>query len=276
MNYVGIIIISVSICIELVGGFFARSSRDGNWKTKSHLDITATGTVRAIIKYIKANKGVGSIEDFFSDDPNGQQRMMQKVHALRTAVADTQRNKKDTAYIHCHADQIFLSHNFVKSCKQKLIARKDDLNEFIIQLGECLYTIQSFYSNTNWVEMYGGVAYEDFGINDLMDVAALEEDTCLDNADYNSQCKNNIKVHGKLTSGYHQGRGNTKPAKAIGSSTGKCSHGGPDDDSRKLVARCGINKDSITPEWSPHSHLHKHAYTSAVQATENFLVANGQ
>ncbi|XP_052084587.1 hemicentin-1-like [Mytilus californianus] len=275
MNYVSIIIITVSICIELAGGFFARSSRDGNWKTKSHLDITATGTVRAISKYINANKGVGSIEDFFSYDPNGQQRMMQKVHALRTAVADTQRNKKDTAYIHCQADQIFLAHNFVKSCKQKLIARKDDLDEFIIHLGECLYTIQSFYSNTNWVEMYGGVAYEDFGINDLMDVAALEEDTCLDNADYNSQCKNNIKVNGKLTSGYHQGRGSTKPAKAIGSSTGKCSHGGPDDDSRKLVARCGINKDSITPEWSPHSHLHKQAYTAAVQATENFLVANG-
>lgn len=55
------------------------------------------------------------------------------------------------------------AHNFVKSCKQKLIARKDDIDEFIKQLGECLYTIQSFYSNTNWVEMYGGVAYDDFG-----------------------------------------------------------------------------------------------------------------
>ncbi|XP_052084581.1 uncharacterized protein LOC127721817 [Mytilus californianus] len=275
MNYVRNMIITLSICIELTGGFFARSSRDGNWRTKSHLDITATGTVRAISKYINANKGVGSIEDFFRDDPNGQQTMMQKVHALRSAVAETQKKKKDAAYIHCQADQIFLAHNFVKSCKQKLITRKDDHDELITQLGECLYTIQSFYSNTNWVEMYGVVAYEDFGINDLMDVAALEEDTCIDNADYNSECKNNIRVNGKLTSGYHHGRGNTKPAKAIGSSTGKCSHGGPDDDSRKLVARCGINKDSITPEWSPHSHLHKQAYTAAVQATENFLVANG-
>ncbi|CAC5388513.1 unnamed protein product [Mytilus coruscus] len=273
MNYVSIIIITVSICIELTGGFFARSSRDGNWRTKSHLDITATGTLRAISKYINANKR-GSIEDFFRDDQNGKHTMMKKVFALRKAVAETQENKKDTAYIHCHADQIVLAHNFVKSCKQKLIARKDDLDEFIKQLGECLYTIQSFYSNTNWVEMYGSVVYEDFGINDLMDVAALEEDTCLDNADYNSECKNNIRVNGKLTSGYHHRRANTKPAKAIGSSTGKCSHGGPDDDSRKLVARCGINKDSITPEWSPHSHLHKQAYTAAVQATENFLVAN--
>lgn len=51
----------------------------------------------------------------------------------------------------------------MKSCQPKLILRKDDLDEFTKQLGECLYTIQSFYSNTNWVEMYGGVAYGDFG-----------------------------------------------------------------------------------------------------------------
>ena len=32
----------------------------------------------------------------------------------------------------------------------------------------------------------------------------------------------------------------------LGSSTGKCSHGGPDDESRTGVARCGINKDSVS------------------------------
>ncbi|CAG2256285.1 unnamed protein product [Mytilus edulis] len=267
MNDVSILMLTFSLCIEQSNGFFARTIRDGNWRTRTHLDITAAGTFRAIEKYIKFNKrpGSGSIEDFF---------------------------------------------------KMKLIARQNDLDELITQLGECLYTIQSFYSNTNWVEMYGGVVYEDFGINDLMEVATLEEDTCLDNAEYKyvkslsefnkqgstgfkySHCMNNIIVNGKLTSGYHHGRGNTKPAsrlpfdklliiqrktqnkennislEAVGSLTGKCNHGGPDDDSRKLVARCGINKESFTPEWSPHSHLHEQAYTAAVQATENFLVAN--
>ncbi|VDI17903.1 Hypothetical predicted protein, partial [Mytilus galloprovincialis] len=152
--------------------------------TKTHLDITAAGTLRAIDKYIKSNKGSGSIDDFFGEDTNGKDTMMKKVFALRKAVADTQENRKNTAYIHCHADQIDLAHNFVKSCKKKLSSRINDTNEFITQLGECLYTIQSFYSNTNWVEMYGGKVYENFGINTLMDVAALEEDTCLDNADY--------------------------------------------------------------------------------------------
>ncbi|CAG2197413.1 unnamed protein product [Mytilus edulis] len=158
MNTVSILMLTFSICFELSDGFFARTIRDGNGMTKTHLDITAAGTIKSIDKYIKSNKGFGSIDDFFSGDTNRKDTMMKKVFALRKAVADTQENKKDIAYIHCHADQI------------------------------------------------------DLGINTLMDVAALEEDTCLDNADYNSECKNNIIVSGKLTSGYHHRRGNTKPA----------------------------------------------------------------
>jgi len=61
----------------------------------------------------------------------------------------------------------------------------------------------------------------------------------------------------------------------LGSSTGKCSHGGPDDESRTRVARCGINKDSVSANWSPHHYLHKQAYAAAVEATTNYLIANG-
>jgi hypothetical protein len=39
------------------------------------------------------------------------------------------------------------------------MARVEDLDELRRQLGECLYVVQSFYSNTNWVEMFGGVSY---------------------------------------------------------------------------------------------------------------------
>jgi hypothetical protein len=61
----------------------------------------------------------------------------------------------------------------------------------------------------------------------------------------------------------------------LGSSTGKCSHGGPDDESRTGVARCGINKDSVSAKWSPHHYLHKQAYAAAIEATTNYLIANG-
>jgi hypothetical protein len=58
---------------------------------------------------------------------------------------------------------ICTAHSFVKSCKTKLMARVEDLDELRRQLGECLYVVQSFYSNTNWVEMFGGVSYPNFG-----------------------------------------------------------------------------------------------------------------
>ena len=43
------------------------------------------------------------------------------------------------------------------------MARVEDIDELRRQLGECLYVVQSFYSNTNWVEMLGGVSYPNFG-----------------------------------------------------------------------------------------------------------------
>jgi hypothetical protein len=54
----------------------------------------------------------------------------------------------------------------------------------------------------------------------------------------------------------------------LGSLTGKCSHGGPDDESRTSVARCGINKDSVSVKWSPHHYLHKQAYAENSDAPE--------
>ena len=56
-----------------------------------------------------------------------------------------------------------IAHSFVKSCKQILQDSKQDMDLLLQQLGACLYTVQSFYSNTNWVEMNGNAVYEDFG-----------------------------------------------------------------------------------------------------------------
>ena len=61
----------------------------------------------------------------------------------------------------------------------------------------------------------------------------------------------------------------------LGSTTGKCSHGGPDDESRKLIAKCGINKETTIERLSPHYHLHNDAYLAAVAATKYFLIGKG-
>ena len=42
-----------------------------------------------------------------------------------------------------------------------------------------------------------------------------------------------------------------------------------------MIAKCGINKESVLEDWSPHHHLHLTAYEAAVKATKHFLIAEG-
>lgn len=58
--------------------------------------------------------------------------------------------------------------------------------------------------------------------------------------------------------------------------TGKCSHGGPSDAYKDVVATGGINKETSDPELSPHYHLHQVAGRAAVQATYDLLVGEGE
>jgi hypothetical protein len=48
-------------------------------------------------------------------------------------------------------------------CPNFICMSNDDLEELRKQVAVCLYTIQSFYSNTNWVEMKGSTPYLSFG-----------------------------------------------------------------------------------------------------------------
>ncbi|XP_063413566.1 von Willebrand factor A domain-containing protein 7-like [Mytilus trossulus] len=273
-------IVPILIVIPIfTSAFYTRHSPD--IRTYTHEDITEVGTLQALSSYIWKNKlkkqngsEISAVEVFYEKDASSKIEMGKSINAIIQSIADIQVEKKDTAYVHCHADQILLAHQHVISCKDKLIQLKNDVVELRKQLGECLYTVQSFYSNTNWVEMYGDVPYTDFGIKGkrLMAVALPEEDTCKDVENIDLNCEQNIIVKNKLTSGYHHGRGNIKPTRPIGSTTGKCSHGGPYDESRKMVAKCGINKETYTKNLSPHHHLHYRAYVSAVAATKDFFI----
>ncbi|CAC5380923.1 unnamed protein product [Mytilus coruscus] len=273
------IVVSILMTIPiLTSAFYTRQSPDR--RTYTHESITEVGTLQALSSYIWKNKlkqvgsEISAVEVFYEKDATSKIEMGKSINAIVQAIADTQVEKKDIAYVHCHADQILLAHQHVISCRDKLSQLKNDVVELRKQLGECLYTVQLFYSNTNWVEMYGEVPYEDFGIKGkrLMAVALPEEDTCKDVKNTDLNCGQNIIVKDKLTSGYHHGRGNTKPTRPQGATTGKCSHGGPNDESRKMVAKCGINKETFIERLSPHHYLHRRAYLSAVAATKDFLI----
>ncbi|XP_052083724.1 von Willebrand factor A domain-containing protein 7-like [Mytilus californianus] len=274
-------LLTVFVFTSSVSAFYPRQPPPADWRTKTHFDITVSGTLRAISTYIfnrnmtNATSSSSALDEFFGTDHNGWTAMLTTINTVRESVADTQEEKRGIPYVHCHADQIKLAHTHLIACRDKLSARKDDINELQKQIGECLYTIQSFYSNTNWVEMFGKTPYLDFGVKGmhLMRVATSDDDTCLDMENSLVSCKDNLLVTNMLTSGFHHGRGNLKPARPKNALKGKCSHGGLDDESRNLIAKCGINKETTVETLSPHYHLHGQAYEAAVEATKQFLIA---
>ncbi|KAG8448659.1 hypothetical protein GDO86_015656 [Hymenochirus boettgeri] len=135
------------------------------------------------------------------------------------------------------------------------------------RLGQILHSVQDFYSHTNWVEMGNTNIHPDLAVpgRDITSIAGVSDQTCTDCTI--DSCQNNI-VHAiqsrkLLTSGYY-GKDPKKPE-------GKCSHGGPFDDSQQLSAKGGINKDTAAAMFSPHHLLHQSAATLALQASIKFL-----
>eukprot|EP00079_Xenopus_tropicalis_P029372 XP_012824701.1 PREDICTED: von Willebrand factor A domain-containing protein 7 isoform X2 [Xenopus tropicalis] len=135
------------------------------------------------------------------------------------------------------------------------------------RLGQILHSLQDFYSHTNWVEMGNTDIHPDLATpgRDIHSIAGLSDQTCTDCTELS--CKNNIvpaiEKRQLLTSGYY-GDLPKKPQ-------GKCSHGGPFDDSRLFSARGGINKDTAVSLFSPHHFLHQIAAELALKASIKFL-----
>lgn len=62
-----------------------------------------------------------------------------------------------------------LAHNYIRTLRQSIAdlsstaTTENDLEEIREKVGAALYTIQEFYSNTNWIELMENKIYEDFG-----------------------------------------------------------------------------------------------------------------
>ncbi|XP_072036346.1 von Willebrand factor A domain-containing protein 7-like [Amphiura filiformis] len=161
-----------------------------------------------------------------------------------------------------------------------------------LALGQYLHLLQSFYSNTNWIESINmNEPYTDLGYSDTLSYPTYTPDewacrNCISqytNPTSSNQldCSHNLKPKTlKLTSGYRSDQDVDKPTKVTGKSRkmqciitgkGKCSHGGNFDSSWTHVPIGGINKDSSDPNISPHHYLHKDAATVAIKAGVAFL-----
>ena len=163
--------------------------------------------------------------------------------------------------------------------------------------GSMLHTLQDFYSHTNWIEMGQEAPNSVLGERgqQLENIAPQNMPTCTDCAgdgevgltvsvfthvsigqvsDFFYRCDNNILTANRLTSGYYTGQRNDGPGGGpIPKPDGKCSHGGFGDPSGDLPATGGINKDSISLDWSPHANLHDTAASVALQASVDILQA---
>ncbi|CAC5404391.1 unnamed protein product [Mytilus coruscus] len=258
--------------------------------TKHHAEITRISIRIAVGKFIKENNltvvddstdVIDLVDAFFGDDKDGLQEFSRRENEIIQHVKDQERS--DTAYIHCNSEQIELANTHLLQLRKQIgqLAQSSEPELYLIRemIGQCLYTIQAFYSGTNWVEMNGNIVYKDFGVPNktLMAVADATVDTCRDcdnSGSDTSSCQNNLLINDALTSGYQTGHDIQPPYKTSSDiDKGKCGFGGSSDTQNgQRTAIGGINKDRPDPKYSPHHHLHYQAFFAARKATEQFLI----
>ena len=203
-------------------------------------------------------------------------------------LGDLQKN----AAAHFDSERIQEGKNRVVMHKKRAIIAimEEDYELARMEIGQMLHTLQDFYSHSNWIEIGNTSPYTVLGdeSSEPENIASPTRETCTDctqgdkilmvglfgGADYHYECSDNIRSDVNdahiLTSGYYKGQ-KDKDGNVITKPTGKCSHGGFRDASSDLSATGGINKDSTTPEWSPHADLHSDAAAVAISASRDLL-----
>ncbi|XP_055995684.1 uncharacterized protein LOC125647200 isoform X2 [Ostrea edulis] len=258
-------------------------------ETFSHSKMTLEGIFQTTSKFVVAyglrNKTLDvsqQIPDYFGTDQESYLNYLRIITRIIGYENAIQRDYANVAFYHVNGEQIEIAHNYIRTLRQSIqdlskSATDDDIEQIRVKIGAALYTIQEFYSNTNWIELRGNAVYEDFGQDNvtLVEVADYQENTCTDCAYLEGLtiCENNI-ASDELTSGYKSGQDVTKPQRQ--GLSGKCSHGTPDDDSRFYTAIGGIYKGRSTQNNAPHSFLHGAASDAATSATEYFLIGEGR
>ncbi|XP_034043930.1 von Willebrand factor A domain-containing protein 7-like [Thalassophryne amazonica] len=147
----------------------------------------------------------------------------------------------------------------------KTFVEFDFFDQGRVILAGTFHTLQDFYSHSNWVELNNRAPYEALikPSIPLTNLAGINTPTCRNCTEGN--CDDNILpeiiTNNILTSGYFNLLSEEKPS-------GKCSHGGSGDKTRKKDPVGGINKDTIHAD---HGKDHDKAAAVAVLATMELL-----
>ncbi|CAH1248692.1 VWA7 [Branchiostoma lanceolatum] len=264
----------------------------------THEEITQIGVLKAAAKFLEDNppSGTSFIPGQLQNlDPLNPTTLFTAYYGEVTSAGKLQSAITEIIDANSRVDSDYLSNaeyhvggEEIQAANTRLITQRNSILGVLSatppnfeaarsMIGIYLHILQDFYSNTNWVELEGGVPYEDLGLEDrALRPVGTTVPTCQD-CSINSgtlDCRNNILLQMLLTSGYKSGQTKVKPA-AYTLTAGKCSHGGLTDDSRLTVPTGGINKETSVPRLSPHYYLHEQAAQAAIQATTNFFIAPG-
>ncbi|CAF0768760.1 unnamed protein product [Adineta steineri] len=220
---------------------------------------------------------------------------------VRDALVDLNPSTKNLPSAHFDSESFKESNDRIIQLRNKILEDVNDPNKDLDKargrIGDLLHTLQDFYSHSNWIEMGKTKINDRIGIHeDIGQVAGINQATCTNNGCTKIQtkcnlmqkivlktcpmeyydCKNNIlsdiNNQGLLTSGYMSNQFNINNEPIIKpTNVEKCSHGSVMDTTSHQVAIGGINKDTMTPLYSPHYHLHFDAAKLAIDATEQFF-----
>ncbi|XP_063870584.1 uncharacterized protein LOC135105875 isoform X2 [Scylla paramamosain] len=198
--------------------------------------------------------------------------------AWSNAMTEAGSQTKFQAAYHMDGERLVEGHTLLQGRYQQLIRTitVDRTYDFSRELlGESLNGIQDFYSQSTWIELGRNSILEGLGLPgaDIGEVAGPGDATCTDCASATGVCTSNVIPTGRLSSGYYEytavGADDLVVPKPDGA--GKCSHGGTQDASATKTAIGGINKESTSPCFSPHHHLHQQAVDLAISASEYYI-----
>ncbi|XP_078335822.1 uncharacterized protein LOC111136199 isoform X3 [Crassostrea virginica] len=260
----------------------ASITEDGIYKAIAEVIILDTGT---ITDTYSSHSHRGKVDEYFKmvADKRTKAHFEKTVQYIIDKVNFAQRFHGKDASKTMSCEQIFTGNIFLHSLRARIIqVSKTTIRDWGLvrdMVGDYLFTLQEFYSNTNWVEMFGHNPYTELGVREhlSLNISGPEEATCF-SCNYSiaallaNSCANNLIKNGRLTSGYTSDQNMVKPYINFPANSGKCSHGGSGDLYSRMPATGGINKGTSNPELSPHYHLHQRAGQAAVHATRDFLV----
>ncbi|XP_071539177.1 uncharacterized protein [Panulirus ornatus] len=207
-------------------------------------------------------------------------RFIKAVNSITwsNAMTEASGQLRYSAPYHMDGESILQGHQLLQGRYQQLIKTitVDESYNFARELlGASLNGIQDFYSQSTWLELGNTGVLKALGLpgEDIGEVAGRSDATCTNCEDPIGSCSNNVIPGSKLSSGYYEytalGADSLLVPKPVGA--GKCSHGGSMDTSVMTEATGGINKETTSPCFSPHHHLHQQAVDLAIKASESYI-----